>query len=69
MQSTKYTAVVLDENGVDQGPVDISSAQDDEEARDLATRQGAKWLADNGLNRATIQISHNGRGLTVKVQT
>jgi hypothetical protein len=65
MQDVRYTAVILDENGADQGPVDISNAQDDEQARNLAKREGEKWLAENGLKRATIKISRQGYGLPI----
>ena len=60
-----YAAVLFDEHGADQGPVDVSIAQDDEQARALAQRAGLKWLAENGLNRATIQISREGYGLPI----
>lgn len=65
MPDVRYTAVILDENGADQGPVDISSAQDDEQARNLAKREGEKWLAENGLKRAIIKISRRGYGLPI----
>jgi hypothetical protein len=38
----RYSAVLFDENGADQGPVDVSSAQDDEQARSLAKQEGAE---------------------------
>jgi post-segregation antitoxin (ccd killing protein) len=62
-----YTAVIIDENGADHGPVDISNAQNDAQARDLAKQAGMKWLADNGAKRATVQISRNSYGLSVEV--
>ena len=36
----RYTAVILDENGADQGPVDVCGAQDDEQARNLPSEKG-----------------------------
>ena len=48
--------------------MDISGAQDDEQARDLAKREGLKWLAENGFNRATVRISRNGYTLKVEVR-
>jgi len=64
----RYTAVIIDENGADQGPVDVSGAQDDGQARDLANREGLKWLAENGFSRATVRISRNGYMLNVEVR-
>jgi hypothetical protein len=64
MQNVRYTASIFDEAGEDQGPLDISGAQDDEQARDHAKREGLKWLVENGATRATIQISCDGRGLS-----
>lgn len=61
----RYSAIVVDENGADQGPVDVSSAQDDEHARSLAKREAVKWLAENGLTRATVRISRDGYWLPV----
>lgn len=65
MQSNGYTAVVFDENGADQGPLDVSGAKDDNQARDLAMREGLKWLAQHGLNKATVQISRDGFWLPI----
>ena len=62
-----YNAAIIDENGEDQGPVDISTAQNDGQARDLAKREGLKWLAENGFSRATVRISRNGYMLNVEV--
>ena len=64
----RYTAVIIDENGADQGPVNVSGAQDDGQARDLAKREGLKWLAENGFSRATVRISRNGYMLNVEVR-
>jgi hypothetical protein len=69
LQYSKYTAAISDENGIDRGPMNISSAQDDEQARDLAKRRGVKWLEENGLSQATVQIYWNGHSLPlVEVQ-
>jgi hypothetical protein len=69
LRYSEYTAAIFDENGNDQGPVNISSAQNDEQARALAKRKGVKWLEENGLNQATIQIYRNGHSLPlVEVQ-
>ena len=65
LRYSKYTAAIFDENGTDQGPMNISSAQSDEQARDLAKRRGVKWLVKHGLNQATIQISRDGHRLPV----
>ena len=62
-----YTAVIIDENGVDQGRAEVSGARNDVQARDLARQSGMKWLAGNSAKRATVQISHGGRGLNVEV--
>ena len=47
LQYSKYTAAIFDENGTDQGWMNISSVQNDEQARDLAKRRGMKWLEEN----------------------
>lgn len=65
MQNPRYTAIILDENGADQGPADVSGAQDDNQVRELAKREGMKWLAENGATRATVKISRNGYGLPI----
>ena len=65
LQYSKYTAAIFDENGTDRGPVNISTAQDDEQARDLAQRRGVKWLEENGSNQAVIRIYRNGHSLPV----
>jgi hypothetical protein len=65
LQYSKYTAAIFDENGTDRGPMNISAAQDDEQARDLARRRGVKWLEENGSNEATIQIYRSGHSLPV----
>jgi hypothetical protein len=65
MQNVRYTAAIFDEDGTDLGPVDVSSAQDDEHARDLAKQAGMKWLTENGLDRASIRVTRNGYGLPV----
>lgn len=65
LRYSRYTAAIFDENGTDQGPMDISSAQNDKQARDLAKRKGEKWLEENGLNQATIQISRDGHRLPI----
>jgi len=70
LRYSKYTAAIFDENGTDQGPMNISSAQNDEQARDLAKRRGMKWLEESGSNRATVQIYRRGHGLPlVEVHT
>ena len=63
--ASRYVAVILDENGLDQGPVDISGAQDEGQARDLASRAGMKWLVENGFSRAKVQIVRDGIGLPI----
>jgi hypothetical protein len=65
LRYSKYTAAIFDENGTDQGPMNISSAQNDEQARDLAKRRGMKWLEENGLNQATVQIYRRGHTLPI----
>jgi hypothetical protein len=65
LRYSKYTAAIFDENGTDRGPMNISSAQNDEQARDLAKIRGMKWLVENGLNQAMIQISRAGYRLPV----
>jgi hypothetical protein len=65
LQYSKYTASIYDENGTDRGPINISNAQDDEQACDLAKRRGVSWLEENGLKKATIQIYRNGHTLPV----
>jgi hypothetical protein len=65
LRYSKYTAAIFDENGTDQGPVNISSAQNDEQARNLAERRGMEWLEENGLNQATVQIYRRGHKLPV----
>lgn len=65
LRYSRYTAAIVDENGTDQGPMDISSAQNDKQARDLAKREGVKWLQENGLSQATIQIFRDGHGLPI----
>jgi hypothetical protein len=67
MQNVRYAAAIFDENGEDQGPVDLSSAQNDDQARDLAKQEGMKWLVENGCNRATVRISRDGYMLSVEV--
>ena len=65
LRYSEYTAAIFDENGNDQGPVNISSAQNDEQARALAKRKGVKWLEENGLNQATVQIYRRGHQLPI----
>lgn len=65
LRYSKYTAAIFDENGADRGPMGISSAQNDKQARDLAKREGVKWLEENGLNQAAIQISRDGHRLPI----
>jgi hypothetical protein len=70
LRYSKYTAEIFDENGTDQGPMNITDAQNDEQARDLAKRRGMKWLEESGLNQATVQIYRRGHSLPiVKVHT
>ena len=65
LRYSKYTATIFDENGTDQGPMNISSAQNDEQARDLAKRRGMKWLEQSGLDQATVQIYRRGHRLPI----
>jgi hypothetical protein len=65
LRYSRYTAAIVDENGTDQGPMDISGAQNDKQARDLAKREGVKWLQENGMSQATIQIFRGGHRLPV----
>jgi hypothetical protein len=65
LRYSRYTAAIFDENGADRGPMDISSAENDEQARALAKREGVKWLEGNGLNQATIRILRDGCGLPI----
>jgi hypothetical protein len=65
LRYSPYTAAIFDKNGTDQGPVNISSAQNDEQARNLAKRKGMKWLEENGLKQATVRIYRRGHGLPV----
>ncbi len=65
LRYSKYTAVIFDENGTDQGPMNISGAQNDEQARDLAKRRGMKWLEESGSNQATVQIYRRGHTLPI----
>jgi hypothetical protein len=59
----EYIAVIFDEDGNDQGPIDVGAARDDEHALDLAKQAGTKWLAEHGLKRVTVKVSRNGYGL------
>jgi hypothetical protein len=65
LRYSRYTAAIFDENGTDHGPMDISGAQNDKQARDLAKRAGVKWLKENGSDQATIQISRGGHRLPI----
>ncbi len=58
-----YTAVLVDENGVDQGPLDISPALNDEQAAALARREAAKWLSESEQSHATVRVCRDGDGL------
>jgi hypothetical protein len=70
LRYSKYTAEIYDEHGNDLGPINVSGAQSDKQARDLAKREGEKWLEENGLNRAAVRIYRRGHGLTfVEVRT
>ncbi len=66
-ETPKYSATIFDENGVDQGPIDLPAAENDEQARDLAKKAGLKWVAEHGIDRATVQISRGGYGFSVRV--
>ena len=63
-----YSAVIIDESGADQGPVDVSGARNEEQVRNLAKKTGMKWLADNGAERAIVQVSNDGHGLSIEVR-
>jgi hypothetical protein len=62
-----HTATIFDEDGLDQGPIDVSNAKTDSQALDLARKQGQKWLAENGHQRATVKVVRDGYGLPVVV--
>jgi hypothetical protein len=65
-----YNAIVKDENGTDLGPLDqVSGAQNDAQALDLAKQAGLEWMTRSGMTRATVQVSQDGRWLApVQVQ-
>lgn len=58
-----YTAVILSPSGEDFGPIHIADARDDLEAGSFAMDRGAPQIAASGLDRATIQISKDGKGI------
>jgi hypothetical protein len=70
LRYSKYTAEIFDEHGNDMGPINVSSARSDKQARDIARREGEKWLEESGLNRAAVRIYRRGHGLPlVEVRT
>lgn len=70
LRYSKYTAEIFDEHGNDMGPINVSSARSDKQARDIAKREGEKWLEESGLNRAAVRIYRRGHGLPlVEVRT
>jgi hypothetical protein len=65
LRYSKYTAEIYDKYGTDLGPINVSTAKSDAHARDLAKREGEKWLEQNGLNQGTVRIYRRGHGLPV----
>ncbi len=55
-----YSAVILSSSGVDLGPIHLADANNDDEARAFAHDRAAKWMAANGVDRATVQIVKDG---------
>jgi sulfur transfer protein SufE len=58
----QYNAVLLIGQD-DQGPIDLSGAQNDDEAIEIGRKQALEWLRANGIESVTLQIVENGRGI------
>jgi hypothetical protein len=65
LRYSKYTAEIYDKHGTDLGPINVSSAKSDQHARDIAKREGEKWLEENGLSQGTVRLYRRGHGLPV----
>jgi hypothetical protein len=65
LRYSKYTAAIFDRDGTDHGPINVSSARTDAQARKLAEQLGVKWLEENGLNQAIVQVYRRGHKLPV----
>jgi hypothetical protein len=62
----QYNAVLLVGND-DHGPLDLSGAQNDDEAIEIGRKQAVEWLHANGRKSVTLQIVENGRGIRREV--
>jgi hypothetical protein len=62
-ETFSYTAAIYSDDEVDQGPIDLTGAKDDTQARELARAQGKVWLNASVFDHATVRISRNGYAL------
>jgi hypothetical protein len=64
-----YSAVILSSSGADLGPIELADATDDIHAGNLAMDRGGKWMVANGVDRATLKIVKDGKGIrTIPVE-
>jgi len=63
----QYNAVLLIGQD-DQGPLDLSGAQNDDQAIEIGRKQAIEWLRANGIEGLTLQIVENGRGIHREVR-
>jgi hypothetical protein len=59
-----YSAVVYSEDGADHGPIDLTGAENESQARELANVRGIEWMSASVFDHVTIRITKNGYGLS-----
>jgi hypothetical protein len=59
-----FSAAVYSDDGADQGPIDVTGAENESQARDLARVRGIEWLKASVFEHATVRISRDGHALT-----
>jgi hypothetical protein len=64
MGKPSYSAVPINpDDGADLGPIDISEARKDDQARDLAAKRAGDWLRENGTEHVIVRIVIDGRAI------